>query len=75
MEKLQFLRLRDVAKLLAISPNSVRNKFSPKSKYFDPEFPSPIRIGARTIAFDFDALIRWKEKRATLTTNKEAQNA
>lgn len=61
----QYLRLREVALLLGVCPNTVRNKFTP-GPYYDKSFPHPIRVGARAIAFSSRELRRWLEGRANL---------
>ncbi|WP_431221655.1 helix-turn-helix transcriptional regulator [Serratia sp. L9] len=39
------LRIGAVAEMVGISVSSVRNRLNPKSKYYDPTFPKPFRLG------------------------------
>ncbi len=39
------LRIPDVKKKTGMSRSAIYNKLNPSSKYFDPTFPKPIRLG------------------------------
>ncbi|MDR5855508.1 AlpA family transcriptional regulator [Caballeronia sp. LZ062] len=40
------LRIPDVQKKTGLSRSTIYNKLNPSSKYFDPTFPKPIRLGS-----------------------------
>lgn len=58
----QFLRIKDVCKLIGLSKSTVWNKLDPDSKYYDPDFPSQIRISRKAVAWDKNELIDWMNK-------------
>lgn len=45
------LRLRQLLKALGISRSTVYLRIDPKSKYYDPVFPKPIRLGAKAVGW------------------------
>lgn len=45
------LRLRQLLKALGISRSTVYLRINPKSKYYDPVFPKPIRLGAKAVGW------------------------
>ena len=44
-------RLDMLLALIGISRSTVYNRINPKSKYYDPMFPRPIRLGARAVGW------------------------
>ena len=42
------LRIKQLAALLSISKSNIWSKLNPASRYFDPLFPKPIKIGCAT---------------------------
>jgi prophage regulatory protein len=47
----RIIRLKALTGVLAISRSSVYERLNPASKFYDPEFPKAIRLGARSIGF------------------------
>lgn len=47
----QLLTLSEVAKMLALSPRTVRNRTLPDNPAFDKKFPNPILLGS-TVRFE-----------------------
>ena len=45
------LRLRQLLQALGISRSTVYLRIDPKSKYYDPVFPKPIRLGAKAVGW------------------------
>ena len=62
----KFLRLPKVVQVTGISKGSIYNKINPKSKYFDPDFPKRISLGARTIGFYESEVSAWIESRRVI---------
>lgn len=54
-----FLRLPAVKQKIGLSKSAVYQKLDPNSKYYDPSFPVPVKIGARAIAFSSDSIDSW----------------
>jgi len=54
-----FLRLPAVKQKISLSKTAVYQKLDPNSKYYDPSFPVPVKIGARAIAWSSDAIDSW----------------
>ncbi len=50
-EHKRLLRNKEVQKYIGISRTAIYNKLKEKSPYYDPEFPKPIQIGAKSIVW------------------------
>lgn len=57
------LRMRPAAVKVGCSRSNLYEKINPKSKYFDPTFPKPVSLGARSIGFLENSLDTWIESR------------
>jgi prophage regulatory protein len=53
------LRLRRLTQKIGISNASVYNKLNPKSKYHDPSFPKPIRLGVSSVGWLESSVDAW----------------
>lgn len=51
MSSQTILRLCKLKNLLGISRSTVYLRINPKSKYYDPVFPKPIRLGAKAVGW------------------------
>lgn len=51
MRQNSILRLRQLLKALGLSRSTVYLRINPKSKYYDPVFPKPIRLGAKAVGW------------------------
>ncbi|NHV25941.1 AlpA family transcriptional regulator [Burkholderia sp. D-99] len=51
--QINILRLKRLKEKTGISRSTVYNKMNPESKYYDAEFPRPIRLG--------DSSVGWRE--------------
>lgn len=47
------LTINEVAKLLGVSRETIKNWKNPKSRYYRPDFPKPIKFSARVIRYQF----------------------
>lgn len=45
------IRLSLLTQLLSVSRSTVYLRLNPKSKYYDPNFPKPIRLGAKAVGW------------------------
>lgn len=45
------LRLKKLTEKTGISSSTIYNKLNPRSKYFDEQFPKPIRLGMSTVGW------------------------
>lgn len=50
-EHKRLLKNKEVQKWIGISRTAIYNKLKEKSPYYDPEFPKPIQISAKSIAW------------------------
>ncbi|MBO1254900.1 AlpA family phage regulatory protein [Alteromonas sp. 5E99-2] len=57
------LRMHILVQKLGISKSTIYNFLKPTSKYFDPEFPKPIRIGLRATGWSKIEINAWLEKK------------
>lgn len=53
------LRLRQVCAKLSVSRSTIYSWLNPKSPYFRPEFPSPLKLGGRAIFWTEAAINEW----------------
>jgi prophage regulatory protein len=53
------LRMKVMTEKTGVSRSTAYNKINPASKYFDPTFPKPIRLGARTVGWRESEVIAW----------------
>lgn len=56
------LRVKQLADLLSISKSSVWSKVNSRSRYFDPSFPQPFKIGRATFFKSDEAIAYVDEK-------------
>lgn len=45
------IRLNTLLALVGMSRSTVYNRISPNSKYYDPMFPKPVRLGAKAVGW------------------------
>ena len=55
----RIFRLPEVAALTGLARSTIYAKLSQRSRYFDPNFPSPVRLGERTIGWHADEITAW----------------
>jgi|UPI00068BBA10 prophage regulatory protein len=58
-QTLRILRMPEVTMMLGISRSSIYEKLNPKSKYYDADFPKPIRLGAASVGWRSTSLDEW----------------
>jgi len=63
MQSKKIIRLPKVQQDTGQSRSSVYNKFNPKSPQYDPTFPKPIKLGARSIGWIESEVQDWIESR------------
>jgi len=47
----RLLRRKQVEQSLGLSRSTIYARLDPKSRHYDPDFPTPIKLGATSIAF------------------------
>ncbi|MGF6766024.1 prophage regulatory protein [Paraburkholderia sp. GAS33] len=57
----KILRLKALKLKTGISGSSVYNKTNPRSKYYDPTFPKPVRLGASSVGWLESEVDAWLE--------------
>jgi prophage regulatory protein len=55
------VRLKQVLAETGVSRSTAYAKFTADSKYYDPLFPKPVKLGARSIGFRASELASWKD--------------
>ncbi|EFA4080515.1 TPA: helix-turn-helix transcriptional regulator [Escherichia coli] len=58
-QPLRILRMADLTALLGISRSSIYEKLNPKSRYYDADFPKPIRLGAASVGWRSTSVDEW----------------
>ncbi|GKL35803.1 hypothetical protein NUKP55_29240 [Klebsiella variicola] len=56
---LRILRMAELTAILGISRSSIYEKLNPKSRYYDAEFPRPVRLGAASVGWRSTAIDEW----------------
>ena len=56
---LRILRMTELTAILGISRSSIYEKLNPKSRYYDAEFPRPVRLGAASVGWRSTAIDEW----------------
>ncbi|EFF9719661.1 AlpA family transcriptional regulator, partial [Escherichia coli] len=55
----RILRMAELTRLLGISRSTIYVKINPASKYHDPTFPKPIRLGSASVGWRASAIDEW----------------
>ncbi|WP_315689194.1 helix-turn-helix transcriptional regulator [Enterobacter roggenkampii] len=58
-QPLRILRMAELTVLLGISRSSIYEKLNPKSRYYDADFPKPIRLGAASVGWRSTSVDEW----------------
>ncbi|HCI4068413.1 AlpA family phage regulatory protein [Escherichia coli] len=58
-QPLRILRMAELTTLLGISRSSIYEKLNPKSRYYDADFPKPIRLGAASVGWRSTSVNEW----------------
>lgn len=58
------LRLHELAEKIGLRRSSVYNKLNPRHSGFDASFPSPVRLGARSVGWLDEEVEAWVASRA-----------
>lgn len=59
----KIMRRKEVESFLGLSRSWLYAAMDPNSRSYDPSFPLPIRLGARSIGWSRSELHRWLESR------------
>lgn len=62
---MRVLRMKDLVAMLGISRSSIYEKLNPKSKYYDIDFPKPIKLGAASVGWLSTAIEIWIAMRSS----------
>jgi prophage regulatory protein len=58
------IRPKELKSAVGIGRTLCYSKINPKSKFYDPTFPLPIKLGERAVGWKLDELRAWLESRA-----------
>jgi prophage regulatory protein len=61
---IKVLRLKGVMHKTGDGRSTIYNKNNPASKYYDPTYPKPIRLGAKSVGWIESEIDAWIESRA-----------
>lgn len=59
VRKLNILKIRKLCEKLATSKASIYNKLNVNSKYHDPEFPLPVKLGENSCGWIEEQIDTW----------------
>lgn len=60
---LRILRMTELTVMLGISRSSIYEKLNPRSKYYDPDFSKPIKLGASSVGWQYASVEKWLTSR------------
>ncbi|HCI96921.1 MAG TPA: AlpA family transcriptional regulator [Providencia sp.] len=60
---IRILRMTELTVMLGISRSSIYEKLNPRSKYYDPDFPKPIKLGASSVGWQYTSVEKWLTSR------------
>ena len=63
-QPLRILRMPELTMILGISRSSIYEKLNPRSKYYDAEFPKPVRLGAASVGWQSVSIEAWIASRS-----------
>lgn len=53
------LRRQEVQRLTGLGRQSIYERINPKSRYYDPDFPKPVSIGANSVRWSESEIQGW----------------
>lgn len=59
----RIVRRREVEKLTGLSRSAIYERLNPKSPYFDPTFPRPVKLGLRAVGWRVGEITTWQQSR------------
>lgn len=65
----QIIKRRELEAQFQISRSSIYERLDPKSKFYDPDFPKPVRLGTRSVGFVAKEAQAWLERRMACRTD------
>ena len=61
--RLRVLRTREVLEMTSLSRAAHFAKLDPKSKSYDPDYPRPLKLGARSVGYVEKEVLDWIKAR------------
>lgn len=58
-QSLRIMRMPELTMVLGISRSSIYEKLNPKSRYYDADFPKPVRLGAASVGWQLTSIEAW----------------
>lgn len=59
----RFQRRPTVEQMTGLSRSTIYAKMDPRSPHYDPEFPKPVRLGKRAVAWRESEILTWMNGR------------
>lgn len=63
-QPVRILRMPELTMILGISRSSIYEKLNPKSRYYDADFPRPVRLGIASVGWQSTAVEAWITSRS-----------
>ena len=57
------VRIKELTRILGLSRSTIYNKLSPRSKFYDPDFPKPLRLGSSSVGWLLSSVHQWLASR------------
>ena len=55
----RIIRIKELTSMISLSRSTIYDRLNPKSRYFDPTFPKPIKLGSSAIGWHSVAVQEW----------------
>ena len=56
-EELKVIRIKRLQDMLGLSRSTIYSRINPASKWFDPDFPKPFKIGGYAVGWDLREVV------------------
>lgn len=56
---LRIVRIAELTKMVGLSRSSIYEKLNPRSRYYDENFPKPVKLGAASVGWLSTAIETW----------------
>lgn len=60
-DELRVIRINRLQVMLGLSRSTIYERIKPRSKWFDPDFPKPFKIGSYAVGWDLREVIAFVE--------------
>lgn len=60
---LRVVRIKELGHILGLSRSTIYSKLNPRSRFYDPSFPTPLRLGTGSVGWFMPTVMNWIQTR------------